>query len=123
MGRTSEYLSLLLLVAIALASVAQCATRSCSDGLTQLQTLVVDDAQTSELVHNCTHPLLWLPYKWVNHTQAVRYCHSKYCKALVAKLEQIPECSWAALPSDAPDNMLLSQRVYQDCATLEDAAN
>lgn len=123
MGRTYEYLSVLLLVAVALASVAQCTTRSCSDGLTQLQTLVVEDAQTSDLVHNCTRPLLWLPYKWVNHTQAVRYCHSQYCKALVAKLKQIPECTWAALPSDAPNNMLISQRVIQDCAPLEDTAN
>lgn len=72
---------------------------------------------TAELLDKCTHPLLFVSTKWATPDQAVAYCKQDACAEVVKRLEQLPECTWQQIPSDAENELLVAQRMLEDCGS------
>lgn len=98
-------------------TVSATETRETCLGAQQLHDLLLganrDDTWT--LLEKCVHPLLFLPYKWVDSTQAVAYCKSEACVEVVKRLQKLPKCTWQQIPSDAENELLIAQRTLEDC--------
>ncbi|GAB9464860.1 hypothetical protein Gpo141_00002284 [Globisporangium polare] len=92
-------------------------TRESCRGVQQLHDLLLgaDKDDTWTLLETCVHPLLFLPYKWVDSTQAVAYCKSEACVEAVRRLQKLPACTWQQIPSDAENELLIAQRTVEDC--------
>ncbi|KAF1322423.1 hypothetical protein FI667_g11324, partial [Globisporangium splendens] len=110
---------LLLCVQQIAARMAVDARRVQCSGVQELHDMLVgaNKDDTAELLATCTHPLLFVSVKWATPAQAVAYCKQDECKEVVKRLEKLPACTWQHIPTDSESELLVAQRMLQDCGT------